>query len=74
LVIEVTAADPDTDAPPNVISPAGLADRATKFAHMDSETIHPGEAGLGALGAVGGSYGVRMLVELATRLSAAAAT
>ncbi len=43
------------DAPPNVISPAGLADRATKFAHLDSETIHPGEAGLGALAAVGGS-------------------
>jgi leucyl aminopeptidase len=59
------------DAPPNMISPAGLADRATKFDHLDSETIHPGEAGLGALG---GSYGVRMLVELATRLSAAAAT
>ena len=43
------------DAPPNVISPAGLADRAVKFAHLDSETIHPGEAGLGALAAVGGS-------------------
>ena len=43
------------DAPPNVISPAGLADRAVKFDHLDSEIVDPVEAGLGALAAVGGS-------------------
>jgi leucyl aminopeptidase len=43
------------DAPANVISPVGLADRVVKFAHLDSEIIHPDRAGLGALAAVGGS-------------------
>jgi leucyl aminopeptidase len=43
------------DAPPNVISPAGLADRAVKFDHLDSEIVDPARAGLGALAAVGGS-------------------
>jgi leucyl aminopeptidase len=43
------------DAPPNVMSPTGLAERVAKFAHLVSEFIHPGEAGLGALAAVGGS-------------------
>ncbi len=43
------------DAPPNVISPAGLADRAVKFDHLDGEIIDPVRAGLGALAAVGGS-------------------
>jgi leucyl aminopeptidase len=43
------------DAPPNVVSPTELADRAVKFAHLDSEIIHPDRAGLNALAAVGGS-------------------
>ena len=43
------------DAPPNVISPAGLAERAVKIAHLDSEIVDPVRAGLGALAAVGGS-------------------
>jgi leucyl aminopeptidase len=43
------------DAPPNLISPAGLADRVAKFDHLGIETIHPDEAGLGALAAVGAS-------------------
>ena len=43
------------DAPANVISPAGLAERAAKFDHLVSETVDPVRAGLGALAAVGGS-------------------
>jgi len=43
------------DAPANLISPAGLAERAVKFDHLVSETVDPVRAGLGALAAVGGS-------------------
>jgi leucyl aminopeptidase len=43
------------DAPPNVISPSDLSDRAVKFAHLDSEIVDPVRSGLGALAAVGGS-------------------
>jgi leucyl aminopeptidase len=43
------------DAPPNVISPAGLAERAAAFPRVAAETIDPAEAGLGALAAVGAS-------------------
>jgi leucyl aminopeptidase len=43
------------DAPPNVISPTGLAERAAAVPGVSTETIDAGEAGLGALGAVGGS-------------------
>jgi leucyl aminopeptidase len=43
------------DAPPNVISPAGLAERATVIPRIRTETIDPTAAGLGALAAVGGS-------------------
>ena len=43
------------DAPPNVISPAGLAERATAIPRLRTETIDPTAAGLGALAAVGGS-------------------
>ena len=43
------------DAPANVITPAGLADRAVKFDHLDSEIVDPVRAGLDALAAVGGS-------------------
>ncbi len=43
------------DAPPNVISPTGLAERAVKFDHLDTEIVDPVKAGLGALAAVGGS-------------------
>jgi leucyl aminopeptidase len=43
------------DAPPNVISPAGLEERAAALPGLRAETIDPAEAGLGALAAVGGS-------------------
>jgi leucyl aminopeptidase len=43
------------DAPPNVISPAALAERATAFPRLAVEIIDPTDAGLGALAAVGGS-------------------
>jgi leucyl aminopeptidase len=43
------------DAPPNVISPTALAERAVKFDRLDSEIVDPVRAGLGALAAVGGS-------------------
>jgi leucyl aminopeptidase len=43
------------DAPPNVISPTGLAERAAALPRLVVETINPTEAGLGALAAVGAS-------------------
>jgi len=43
------------DAPPNVMSPAVLAERATTLPGVRTETIDAGEAGLGALAAVGAS-------------------
>src|SRR4051794_35261892 len=43
------------DAPPNVMSPVGLAERAAAVPGVASEAIMAGEAGLGALAAVGGS-------------------
>jgi leucyl aminopeptidase len=43
------------DAPPNVVSPAGLAERAAAVPGVATETIAAGDAGLGALAAVGGS-------------------
>ncbi|HYB29128.1 MAG TPA: leucyl aminopeptidase family protein [Solirubrobacteraceae bacterium] len=43
------------DAPANVMSPAGLADRVVKFDHLVSEIVDPVRAGLSALAAVGGS-------------------
>ena len=43
------------DAPPNVMSPAGLAERAAAVPGVSAEVIDAGEAGLGALAAVGGS-------------------
>ncbi len=43
------------DAPANVVTPAGLSDRAVKFDHLDTEIVDPVRAGLGALVAVGGS-------------------
>lgn len=43
------------DAPPNVMSPAGLAERAAAVPGVATETIVAGEAGLGALAAVGAS-------------------
>jgi len=42
------------DAPPNVISPAGLAERAAAIPGLRTEIIDPAQAGLGALAAVGG--------------------
>ena len=42
------------DAPPNVITPAGLAERAAAVPRIRAEIIDAAEAGLGALAAVGG--------------------
>ena len=43
------------DAPANVVSPAGLAERVTALPRLRTEVIDATEAGLGALAAVGGS-------------------
>ena len=43
------------DTPPNVLSPAGLAERAEAVPRVRTEIIDPTEAGLGALAAVGAS-------------------
>jgi leucyl aminopeptidase len=43
------------DAPPNVITPAGLAERAAALRGLDVEVLGADEAGLPALAAVGGS-------------------
>jgi leucyl aminopeptidase len=43
------------DAPANVISPAGLAERAAALPGLAVQTVDPLEVGLGALAAVGGS-------------------
>jgi leucyl aminopeptidase len=43
------------DAPPNVITPAGLAERAVALPGLDVEVLGAEEAGLPALAAVGGS-------------------
>jgi leucyl aminopeptidase len=50
------------DAPPNVISPAGLAERAAALPGVATEAIDPVEAGLGALAAVGGSSPAKPLL------------
>ena len=50
------------DAPPNVISPAGLAERAAALPRVTTEAIDPAEAGLGALAAVGGSSPAKPLL------------
>jgi leucyl aminopeptidase len=43
------------DAPANIMSPAGLAERADAVPGVSTESIDAREAGLGALAAVGGS-------------------
>src|SRR3954454_4239994 len=43
------------DAPANVVSPAGLAERAAALPGLRTEVIDATQAGLGALAAVGGS-------------------
>jgi leucyl aminopeptidase len=43
------------DAPPNVITPGGLAERAARVPRLRAETIDPTDGGLGALAAVGAS-------------------
>src|SRR3954451_2921402 len=43
------------DAPANVVSPVGLAERASALPGLRSEVIDARQAGLGALAAVGGS-------------------
>ena len=50
------------DAPPNVISPTGLAERTGAFPHLAVQTIYPGEAGLRALAAVGASSSAQPLL------------
>jgi leucyl aminopeptidase len=47
------------DAPPNVIDPAGLAERAAAVPRLQTDIVDAVEAGLGALAAVGGSGPVR---------------
>jgi leucyl aminopeptidase len=58
----INAARELVDAPPNVISPAGLAQRAAALPRVTTETIDPLEAGLGALAAVGGSSPAKPLL------------
>ena len=58
----INAARELVDAPPNVISPAGLAERATALPQVTTEAIDPFEAGLGALAAVGGSSPAKPLL------------
>ncbi len=43
------------DMPANLLSPAGLAERAAAVPRLRTETLDPTEAGLGALAAVGAS-------------------
>jgi leucyl aminopeptidase len=52
------------DAPPNVVSPAGLAERAAAVPRVAVSAIDAVESGLGALAAVGGSSPIppRLLV------------
>lgn len=50
------------DAPPNVVSPSGLAERAAALARVTVEAIDASQAGLGALAAVGGSSPQRPLL------------
>ncbi len=50
------------DAPPNVMSPSGFAERAAAFPRLVAELIDPVEAGLGALAAVGASSPARPLL------------
>ncbi len=43
------------DAPPNVVSPAGLAERVASFPRLRTDAVEPDDAGLPALAAVGQS-------------------
>jgi leucyl aminopeptidase len=43
------------DGPPNIVSPAGLAERAAALPRLRCEVLEAGETGLSALAAVGGS-------------------
>jgi leucyl aminopeptidase len=51
----VNAARELVDTPPNLLSPAGLAERAGAVPRLRTEIIDPAKAGLGALAAVGAS-------------------
>jgi len=51
----INAARELVDAPPNVLSPTGLAERAAAVPRLRTEAIDPTEAGLDALAAVGAS-------------------
>jgi leucyl aminopeptidase len=50
------------DTPPNVLSPAALAERAAAVPRLRTEAIDPTEAGLGALAAVGASSPAKPLL------------
>jgi leucyl aminopeptidase len=50
------------DAPPNVVTPSGLAERAAALPRVSVEAIDASQAGLGALAAVGGSSPQRPLL------------
>jgi leucyl aminopeptidase len=50
------------DAPPNVLSPAGLAERVAAFPGLRVHTVDPVQEGLGALAAVGASSPARPLL------------
>jgi leucyl aminopeptidase len=51
----VNAARELVDAPPNIMSPATLAERAAAVPSVSTEIVAAGQAGLGALAAVGAS-------------------
>ena len=50
------------DAPPNVVSPAGLAERVASFPRLRTDAVDPDDAGLPALAAVGQSSPARPLL------------
>ncbi|HWT21884.1 MAG TPA: leucyl aminopeptidase family protein, partial [Solirubrobacteraceae bacterium] len=63
------------DAPPNIVTPAGLAERAQEIPGLRAEVLDAGAEGLGALAAVGGSSTVapRLIVLRHEPAEAAAA-
>ena len=60
------------DAPPNVVSPAGLAERVASFPRLRTDIVDPDDAGLPALAAVGQSSPARPLLLVVRHEPAAA--
>jgi leucyl aminopeptidase len=60
------------DAPPNVISPGALAERAAAIPGVEAELVDAQQAGLGALSAVGGGSPARPLLIVLRHKSPAA--